>query len=231
MFSRITAICVFCALFAPCKCFAQAKQSIEKYALLLATAAVLMPLDESIRSAVAAPAYQQSDLLQSGEKVFYVYGQPGVLLIALGTLGTGLAAGSPRLTDIGLHTTEAIAVSGTITWFLKGVAGRLRPNASPDDPHDFTLAGGWTGEGGGSFPSGHATAAFAFAATTSEEISVHYPKASRYATPALYGAATLVGAARVYKQKHWASDVMLGAAVGYISGKLIFKLNHREARR
>lgn len=207
------------------------KQSIDKYALLLATAAVLMPLDESIRSAVAAPVYQQSGLLQSSEKVLYMYGQPGVLLIALGTLGTGLAAGSPQLTDIGLHTTEAIVASGTVTWLLKGVAGRLRPNASPNDAHDFTFAGGWTGEGGGSFPSGHATAAFAFASTTSEEIRIHYPEASRYATPALYGAAALVGAARVYKQKHWASDVMLGAAVGYISGKLIFKLNHRKARR
>ena len=44
-----------------------------------------------------------------------------------------------------------------------------------------------------------------------------------------YGLAGLAGLSRIYDNKHWASDVFLGAALGTVIGKAVVKLN--ETRR
>ena len=46
-------------------------------------------------------------------------------------------------------------------------------------------------------------------------------------TPASYGAAMLVGVARLYKNQHWASDVAAGAGVGTMSGILFDRYNRK----
>jgi membrane-associated phospholipid phosphatase len=42
----------------------------------------------------------------------------------------------------------------------------------------------------------------------------------------MYGGATLVGLSRMYHNKHWASDVALGAAVGTFSGLKVVRYSH-----
>ncbi|MGD0267199.1 MAG: phosphatase PAP2 family protein, partial [Candidatus Methylomirabilota bacterium] len=44
-----------------------------------------------------------------------------------------------------------------------------------------------------------------------------------------YGLAGVAGLTRIYDDKHWASDVFLGAALGTLIGKAVAKLN--EPRR
>jgi membrane-associated phospholipid phosphatase len=41
--------------------------------------------------------------------------------------------------------------------------------------------------------------------------------------PALYGGATMVGLSRMYNNKHWASDVVVGAAIGTFSGLAVVR--------
>lgn len=65
----------------------------------------------------------------------------------------------------------------------------------------------------GSMPSAHVTHAFAIAAGIAEESG--RPWVSRVA----YGLATLVAADRVYRQRHWSSDVIAGAVVGVGVGR------------
>lgn len=67
--------------------------------------------------------------------------------------------------------------------------------------------------------------AFAAATAASREVAESWPGASRYVTPASYGAAALVGVARMYKNKHWASNVVAGAGVGTLSGVLFERYN------
>ncbi len=53
-----------------------------------------------------------------------------------------------------------------------------------------------------------------------------WPKYTWYVAPVLYGGATLVGLSRMYHNKHWASDVVLGAAIGTFSGLKVVRYSH-----
>lgn len=112
-----------------------------------------------------------------------------------------------------LLAVESLAISGAFTWALKVTAQRPRP-FSGESP------GAWNGPSlrmsGTSFPSGHTTAAFSIASVLAEE----YGNQS-YVPPIAYGLATLTGLARIYDDKHWASDVFFGGAIGYFVGKAV----------
>jgi undecaprenyl-diphosphatase len=88
---------------------------------------------------------------------------------------------------------------------IKSLFGRRRPVRQVEHPLPFRTP--LTS----SFPSGHATAAFCAAAMLSEDD----PRAPLY-----YAAAVVVAASRVHVSIHHASDVIAGAAIGMVLGKL-----------
>ena len=65
-----------------------------------------------------------------------------------------------------------------------------------------------------SFPSGHTSIAFSMATILGHQ----YP---RWRIP-LYVGAGLVGLSRIYLGRHYASDVLMGAAVGTITGTVVW---------
>lgn len=71
-----------------------------------------------------------------------------------------------------------------------------------------------------SFPSGHTTTAFAVASV----LACGY-KDKPWIGISAYTVAGLVGLSRVYEQKHWASDVLVGAALGTFIGTSFSRLN------
>ena len=66
-----------------------------------------------------------------------------------------------------------------------------------------------------SFPSGHTSIAFSMATVLGNQ----FPK---WRIP-LYVGAGLVGLSRIYLGRHYASDVLMGAAVGTISGTVVWR--------
>jgi membrane-associated phospholipid phosphatase len=46
----------------------------------------------------------------------------------------------------------------------------------------------------------------------------------------MYGSATLIGLSRMYNDQHWASDVMLAAGIGTLSGITVVRFNHAHPR-
>ena len=132
-----------------------------------------------------------------------------------------------NMQDLGWHTTEAALVGIGITGILKGFVGRSRPFVSADtNPHDFGFGKGFTSNDRSSFPSGHATIAFAAAAAATSEVSRMWPKYRWIVGPILYGSAALVGFARMYQSQHWASDVVIGAGIGTFSGLKVVRYAH-----
>jgi len=109
---------------------------------------------------------------------------------------------------------------------VKVVAGRARPFVNVDDPYDFKFLAGVHDEARRSFPSGHTTSAFAAAAAATAEVGRHWPGRKTLTGVVAYGTAGLVGISRMYNNKHWASDVVVGAAVGTFSGWKVVGYTH-----
>lgn len=130
----------------------------------------------------------------------------------------GAMSGNDFVEHLGVESTQAVLLSGALTVGIKGLVGRSRPNASPDDPDEYHLGGGFFNARLASFPSGHTSAAFAVATVLSRELSARYPSQRWLIRSVLYGAAGSVGIARMYQNAHWPSDVVTGAALGTLSG-------------
>lgn len=73
-----------------------------------------------------------------------------------------------------------------------------------------------------SFPSGHTSQAFAAATFMHKE----YGKISIWYSVGAYSVATTVGVMRVLNNRHWASDVLVGAGIGILSTNMIY-LTHQ----
>jgi membrane-associated phospholipid phosphatase len=192
----------------------------------LATGAV-MPVDRAAQRWMQRDWVQQSPFLTHTADAFNAYGSPGVFLGSIATYAAGWATGRPDVSRLGLRASEAIMLSGVVTGGIKGFAGRARPYASPQRPGNWSLLGGTRDERRQSFPSGHATAVFAFATAMDYELRASHPDVAHWASPALYGAAALTGYARMHADKHWASDVVMGAGIGVVSGLIISRF-HRD---
>ncbi len=184
------------------------------------------PADLRITRALQDEARQADKHLSGGATVFRLLGHPGAMITGAGIYAGGYIAGNRRAEDLGLHAVETIVIANTITAAIKMTAGRARPRESPDNAANFRL---FRGVGNGeyqSFPSGHTTAAFAFATIVSAETSHWWPESRWLIGPVVYGGAALTGISRIYNNAHWASDVIAGAAVGTLTGIKVYRYQH-----
>jgi membrane-associated phospholipid phosphatase len=188
----------------------------------------MFPVDRAIAKRLQDSSVHANRFLGNAAKNIEYFADPGSIVIGVSMYGVGRIAGWHDLADLGLHGTEAVAVSGVLTAIIKDVAGRARPFVSNDtSPHDFQFSRGLRkGDGYQSFPSGHATAAFAAASVVTSESQRWWPHGTWLVAPAMYGGATLVGLSRLYHNAHWASDVALGAAIGTFSGIKVVRYSH-----
>ena len=201
------------------------KRDVEISVGVAAAVLALMPADRSIAHAFQRPSLQSNDGLRRSLNGVNDIGTTGSIAFSAGTYFLGLGMHSRAVASLGMRTGEAIVLGGVITEALKGTFGRARPYVNVTNPHDFKPGKGFSNNAYASLPSGDVMLAFATATAATQEVAYSWPNASRYVTPASYGVAVLVGAARMYKNKHWASDVVAGAAIGTLSGVLFERYN------
>ena len=121
----------------------------------------------------------------------------------------GEISGSRGLKRVMLHAGAAAALATGASSVLKYSIGRTRPPVA-GDPDQFRPF-----SGSNSLPSGHTAVAFAIATSIADETH------DSWSDVALYTAATLTAMARVNDDRHWTSDVLLGAIIGHLSGRFI----------
>jgi membrane-associated phospholipid phosphatase len=149
------------------------------------------------------------DKLFSIDNVFNVTG-PAIAIV--GIYGCGLIIDDPKIRNLGLQLVEACAYAGIVTTVIKSAVGRSRPYVGKGnmDWHPVQFNTDQT-----SFPSGHATLAFAVSSVMANYLDNIYWKVGWYTI------ASLVGTARIYHDKHWLSDVVMGSAIGYFIGDYV----------
>jgi membrane-associated phospholipid phosphatase len=168
---------------------------------------------------------QDNETLQRASHVMEALAIPGAFIIGGGLYVGGKLGDDDGMADAGLHTTEAVLIASALSGVLKLATGRARPYVSHDSSGDFGFMRGLHDDRYRSFPSGHTVIAFAMAAAATQEVDRSGGPAFLVGA-ATYSGATLVGLARMYHNKHWASDVVVGAAVGIFTGRRVVQWHH-----
>lgn len=208
-------------------------------AFALATAAVT-PADRWFASRSQQEQLQKNRWLRNAATGVRDVAEPGAFIIGatlytVGRIGASRSSGHAtdyrRAADLGLHGTEAVILGlGTVA-VLKGATGRARPLVDIDNPRDFKLGRGFGKDDRyRSFPSGHTVMAFSAAAAVTSETGRFWPGSRPYIGLAMYGGASLVGLSRMYDNKHWASDVLVGAAIGTFAGQKVVRYHHSHPK-
>ena len=184
-----------------------------------------MSVDERLAQHFQRPSVQSDRTLRGATNAFNNIGFPGTPILSAGFYFLGLAQHSRPVAALGMHTGEAIVLGGVLSEALAMAIGRARPLHDLTNPRDFRFGKGFSDDDYTSLPSAHVTVAFAAATAISEEVGQSWPGAERVVRPVGYSLAGLVGVARMYKNKHWASDVVAGSGLGIYSAVLFERYN------
>jgi membrane-associated phospholipid phosphatase len=192
---------------------------------------LVYPLDEYYAQRLQDSSTQANRKLQTLATFVTTTVAPGSLYIGGSMYAVGRLAKNPKLASLGLHGTEALLVGEAVAVVIKNMVGRQRPYVTPRDARSYQLFRGFKGGGDyRSFPSGHTVAAFAAAAAVTAETSRNAPNTTWIVAPLMYGGAALAGASRMYNNQHWASDVVIGAAIGTFAGLKIVRFHDSRPR-
>ncbi|MBN1925958.1 MAG: phosphatase PAP2 family protein [Prolixibacteraceae bacterium] len=161
------------------------------------------------------PVYKFSNTLHSETlDVVALLSEPGghiyPIAASCGMMIYGLLGKNNYALETALIAGESYLLTGFITQCVKSTTGRARPNNSgTTNPHH------WEGPffKGNSFFSGHTSTAFSVAS-----VFAYRYRETTWVPVVSYTMATLCGLQRIYSNRHWASDVLLGAAVGTATG-------------
>ncbi|MFQ5788992.1 MAG: phosphatase PAP2 family protein [Acidobacteriota bacterium] len=170
----------------------------------LAVALLAIPSDDDVRFSLA----ETQTLGRHRDSVFEVGDIGGSRLGTFGAAGAlygiGLLTDRPQLKSTGKQAAEALLLTNLFVAGVKQAVRRQRPDGSDRQ----------------SFPSGHTANAFTLASV------IHQNHGLKTALPA-YAFATFVAYSRINDDRHFLSDVILGAAVGITIGRTV-SLFHKK---
>ncbi|WP_224999175.1 phosphatase PAP2 family protein [Cesiribacter sp. SM1] len=166
-------------------------------------------LDEPVREASLRYrpdiATRTADLFEPLGRQKYLAPLAGLAIVS------GIAARDEKLRQAGIISMGSILTNAVVTHSLKRAFQRHRPSATDDND---LFDGPLQKTTNTSFPSSHTSTAFTVATSFATVYHLH-----KYIPPIAYGIASLVGISRIQHNAHWATDVLAGAAVGYLSAK------------
>lgn len=180
----------------------------------------LMTIDEDVKEALSV----QNGNSQTGFWAFArSYGEAKYWgPVSVLTYTTGLLARSKEVRIMGRMLIQSLIYSGIVTTSIKIITGRSRPSVT-DNEFQFN----WfeTSNDYVSFPSGHATIAFAMSTVIAERINKWWARIG------LYSFASLAAYSRIHDTQHWLSDVVVGSVIGFGTGFfVVHKENEREKK-
>jgi hypothetical protein len=184
---------------------------------VVGTTALAFTVDEDVRDFMHR---NHTDFLDKYTVVGRQYGEvvTAGLISGVVYLG-GLAAGSTDVRETGRMMIETLAYAGIVTTVLKSALGRSRPYLNEGA---FKFRGLQFKNEHISLPSGHSTVAFAMSSVLAARIN------NTYASIGLYSLAAFTAFQRMYDDKHWLSDTILGAAIGHFIGQAIVSYGSKD---
>ena len=215
------------------KPFHMKRKDWGKLGIFAASVGALSFADEPIQRNALALRNRSSTVRNSGKFISnFGFQYEFISLAAFGAYGVIFKNQKVKTTT--LLATQAVISGLLVESVVKTLTGRTRPNfyganveAEPSFKGPFAnLSKTANGKrSNSSFPSGHTTAAFAAATVFAVEFK------NRPVIPIIaYTVASLVGVSRITENKHWATDVVTGAILGYLTGRQVSFNYHRFAK-
>jgi membrane-associated phospholipid phosphatase len=170
----------------------------------LAAVGALIPADTHIANAFENSKGQ----VRWGGRISNIGASYTLIPIVAGSYIYGAWRDNAKGREIGVLGTETLLDSLIVVGITKEIFRRNRPDER--NPGDF-----WGG--GTSFPSGHAIQIWSIASLLDHEY-----KHKRIVGITAYSLAAIVSAARIAAQKHFASDVVAGGAMGWFIGRYVY---------
>ncbi len=189
------------------------KGGVELLALSAVTTAFVFKVDDKIDEELALEGYEFSSqpfkaLAQLGQ----VYDDVTPVNFAIGLSATafagGLALHDKKLLQTSRLLVESVVLTQLFTAVGKGVLGRARPYVD-HGPRDFNFLKFSKSEDFKSMPSGHVSSAFALMTVIAKQYD------SWWVEVPMYTFAVSVAFQRMTSRNHWASDTIVGGAIGY----------------
>jgi membrane-associated phospholipid phosphatase len=167
----------------------------------LAGTAALLATDRRTSEGIS----DSRDIRNVSRNISYAGTAYSTLGISGGLYFLGKATNKPYLRDTGILSLRAVTNSLILIGGIKLATNRKRP---------LDGGGGNFFNGGKSFASGHAVGSWALAT-----VVAHRYREKPLLQATAYGAAALISASRVSGKNHFASDVLVGATLGYLIGR------------
>jgi len=189
-----------------------------KFAIITGTAgAMMLKFDEPVKDFLQR---NRVEVLNSSSKLFYPLGNRLPPFLISGMYIAGVVTKNRKLEHSSLAIAKSLAISTIFYTTTKGVIRRLRPDRA-ENPRQF--AAPFSNSVYSSFPSGHSNTAFAVATAFAEEY-----KHVKWVPWVAYTLATFTALDRMYQNRHWASDVIIGASIGHFVTKTIYRLENKR---
>ncbi len=194
--------------------FKISKISIIPVSLFISASAIVYLNDNSIKKNIQKLKDPNLDKVLRFSKNF---GNGWVILpVGFSGIFLGETVLNRKFTILGIYIIEGFLFSGIIGSSIQIIFGRARPyvNKGPYFYKPFRHKVAYN-----SFYSGHTTESFAFASIIS-----HYFQ-NIIISSCMYSIAFLTAIERVYNNKHWPLDVIVGGTAGFLIGRKIVGLN------
>jgi Capsule assembly protein Wzi/PAP2 superfamily len=177
----------------------------------------LVPLGGAAAAMFATDTEYSKHLSNSPNRIKYSKDVSNYGIAAMVGLGGGLyvlghMTHDDHKIETGILAGEAAIDSLVPVYAMKYAFGRERPL---QDNYR-----GQFGQGGVSFPSEHAAAAWSIASVIAHE----YP--GPLTSMLVYGLASAVSASRITAKQHFPSDVLVGSAIGWLEGMYVYRKHH-----
>jgi hypothetical protein len=185
---------------------------------VVGTAGLLMTADYEIKQIFV---HNQQEFWTSVTGQIEPFGNAYSPYLVGGMYLAGVITHDRKLEHTSLITAKSLLISTLLYTMTKSLIRRGRPTYY-DSPFEYnrTLT---TDKYHTSFPSGHMLTVTSVATALAEAYGKDHP----WVPWVTYSIAGLTGVTRMYQNRHWSSDIWIGASLGYFVTKGVFK-NHRQ---
>lgn len=188
-------------------------KDFQKIGILSSAVILTSSIDDEIKNLIRTNFDSTNSLLSNFDSYYHI---EFMSVAIIGTYIFSSLTENNSLRNLSTNLLSSSLLTSLTTFGIKTFFGRSRPYVT-DNQYELN----WLEfeDKFLSFPSGHTSLAFSFSTIMAEEKNNFIWKSF------WYSAATLVGISRIYNNKHWFSDVLMGAAIGYFTAKFVLSKN------